>query len=290
MPSEFQIEGGKLLKYLGEGGDVVIPRGITEIGEDAFSYSAAVSVRIPDTVERIGRFAFAECKQLRRVEFMEGCRPKEYADDVFLACSALEEFALPAGVKAVPRDFLCACDALKKVVLPEGIERIGDGAFSRCFALQSINFPQTLRVLEGCALYWCKSLREIKLPAGLEEIGKWCFDGCGGIRALEIPQGVTRIPFLAFAQCFNLKTLTLPKGLKEIEDGAFSDNYALEEIRFDGTVRAWKKLTQSVTFHKCESIPRKTADGYERGNVNRAGRRFGPETISVVCSDGVLKI
>lgn len=290
MPSEFQTEGGKLLKYLGEGGAVVIPRGITEIGEDAFSHSRVVSVSIPDTVERIGRFAFAECKELREVEFMEGCHPKELVEAAFLACSALEKFVLPAGVKAVPQHFLCACEALKEVVLPEGIERIEGDAFSRCFALKSINFPQTLRVLEGCALYWCKSLREIKLPAGLEEIGEWCFDGCGGLRTLEIPQGVTHIPFLAFAQCFNLKTLILPKGLKEIRDGAFSDNYALEEIRFGGSVRAWKKLTQSVTFHKCNYIPRKTADGYEGGNLNRKERRFGPETISVVCSDGVLKI
>ena len=35
-PGDFIIENGVLKKYVGPGGDVVIPDGVTSIGEEAF--------------------------------------------------------------------------------------------------------------------------------------------------------------------------------------------------------------------------------------------------------------
>ena len=35
-PSDFVIENGVLTKYVGPGGDVAVPEGVTEIGENAF--------------------------------------------------------------------------------------------------------------------------------------------------------------------------------------------------------------------------------------------------------------
>ncbi len=35
--SDFQIEDGVLVKYLGDGGDVIVPDGVTKIGDDCFA-------------------------------------------------------------------------------------------------------------------------------------------------------------------------------------------------------------------------------------------------------------
>ena len=35
--NDFVIENGVLKKYVGPGGDVVVPKGVTVIGEEAFS-------------------------------------------------------------------------------------------------------------------------------------------------------------------------------------------------------------------------------------------------------------
>ena len=50
----FEIEKGKLNKYIGKGGEVVIPRSVIKIGAEAFKgRSDVTSVIIPDTVTSI---------------------------------------------------------------------------------------------------------------------------------------------------------------------------------------------------------------------------------------------
>ncbi len=72
--ADFIIEGTKLVKYVGDGGDVVIPDGITVIGETAFMEADLIeekviitSVQIPDSVTEIERGAFVNCSGLKAV-------------------------------------------------------------------------------------------------------------------------------------------------------------------------------------------------------------------------------
>ena len=66
--SDFQIENGVLVKYTGNGGDVVIPEGVTSIGDWAFyECSSLTSVTIPDGVTSIEDDAFRYCENLTSV-------------------------------------------------------------------------------------------------------------------------------------------------------------------------------------------------------------------------------
>lgn len=70
---DFRIEGNILVEYTGPGGDVVIPDGISTIGQKAFSENNSLtSVVIPDSVTSIETEAFDHCTYLTRVAFGKG--------------------------------------------------------------------------------------------------------------------------------------------------------------------------------------------------------------------------
>lgn len=67
--NDFVIENGVLKEYTGSGGDVVIPVGVTSIGDHAFHkwHSRVTSITIPDSVTDVGISAFADCVSLQSV-------------------------------------------------------------------------------------------------------------------------------------------------------------------------------------------------------------------------------
>ena len=65
---DFKIRKCELIKYVGSGGDVVIPDSIVSIGAHAFEYCANItSITIPNSVKSIGDTAFCRCKNLEKV-------------------------------------------------------------------------------------------------------------------------------------------------------------------------------------------------------------------------------
>ncbi len=65
--SEFKITNGVLTKYNGKGSSIVIPEGVTSIGEGAFSGSNLSSVTIPMSVSSVEKNAFAGCNNLKTI-------------------------------------------------------------------------------------------------------------------------------------------------------------------------------------------------------------------------------
>ena len=74
MMEDFRIFDGELVRYTGDGGDVVIPEG----------------------VERIGEYAFCKCQNLTSVTVPYGC--KYICEKAFCLCDNLEKVFLPAGI------------------------------------------------------------------------------------------------------------------------------------------------------------------------------------------------
>ena len=66
--SDFIIENGVLKKYVGPGGDVVIPEGVTAIEPYVFDYRKDVkSITLPKSLTKIHRGAFIGCKSLTEI-------------------------------------------------------------------------------------------------------------------------------------------------------------------------------------------------------------------------------
>ena len=78
--------------------EVVIPEGVTEIGESAFQCSHMPSVRFPSTLKKIGKEAFyfsLNCK----IAFPDGLEVIE--DEAFALCNVKSAVILPASIKSI---------------------------------------------------------------------------------------------------------------------------------------------------------------------------------------------
>ena len=160
--NDFVIENGVLKEYQGQGGDVVIPEGVTNIGASAFSgCSSLASVVIPEGVTSIG-------------------------DEAFYYCQSLTSVVIPEGVTSIGGEAFKYCSSLTSVVIPKGVKSIGNWAFSGCSSLASVVIPEGVTSIGGGAFWDCSSLTSIVIPEGVTSIGVWTFDGWQGLR-LEAP-------------------------------------------------------------------------------------------------------
>ena len=89
---------GRLVSYRGYESNVIVPTGVTEIGERAF-WGARLMTRLtlPASLRVIGAWGFAGCTSLREVASFGGVT--DIGAHAFFSCTALAEVWLPPTVR-----------------------------------------------------------------------------------------------------------------------------------------------------------------------------------------------
>ena len=231
---------------------VVIPEGITEIGDFAFSNCPSlenilvsadnpsyVSINncclskdlrklifgcrssiIPEGISMIEESAFEGCVGQTSIVMPEGV--KEIGRDAFSGCTGLTNIVIPDIVTEINGGAFFGCTSLTSIVIPKGVTEIGESAFGGCVGLTSVVMPKSVTKIGWGAFKDCTSLTSIVIPKGITEIGESAFSGCTGLTGVVIPEGVTEISMNVFRDCTGLTGVVIPEGVKEIGYGAFS--------------------------------------------------------------------
>ena len=177
---------------------LVIPEGVTSIGDDAFAgCSGLTEVTFPNSVTNIGNSSFMDC-------------------------SGLMELVLPGSVAKIGIWAFRGCSGLTEVEIPHGVKVIGGGVFLDCSNLTKITVdPGNENYVSQNGLLLTKN-------------GKTLMEGVNG--AVVIPSSVTRIAYAAFAGRGGLTQVTLPNGIRTIDALAFSDCDSLTEVVIPSSV------------------------------------------------------
>ena len=240
---DFMIEEKVLCKYLGTKSKVVIPDGVTNIGNDAFrdcssptsiiipegvtdigssafeNCSSLISVNIPDSVSSIGDHAFMGCKLLTSVTIPDSVT--SIGESVFEDCTSLSSVVISGSVSSIRRNTFFNCNSLTSVIIPEKVNDIERSAFNGCASLVSVVIPDNVTCIGEKAFQYCTSLKSLIIGGSVTNIGYEAFRFCSSLTSVTIPESVTIIGKSAFRDCISLSSVTIPDSLTNIAFNAF---------------------------------------------------------------------
>ena len=202
------IEAGAFSKVEIESGinplqSIVLPKGITTIGDDAFSYNTNLtSIKIPNTVTSIGKRAFQGCTNLTSIEIPDTVT--YIGDYCFSGCNRLQKIKLSKKIQTINQRLLQGCSSLTEIEIPEGVKSIGYAAFSSCNKLTTITLPASLTSFNGTAIAGLSKLTEVKVADGnnnfkfengmlLSKDGKTMYMALLTLTEINVPNGVVSI-------------------------------------------------------------------------------------------------
>lgn len=245
---EFAIVNGILIEYQGEGGDVVIPEGVTYLGDYSFLWDSSIeNVIIPEGVHIIGDSVFNECTGLGSVSLPETLEVIE--SNAFVHCSSLSELVIPANVKKIKRWAFGDAIRLHTITFKGDLPEIASDAFYSVTA--DAYYPSYWKKIpesdeytggnDGC-LTWIPYDITPDAPklAGISNASsgvtvKWNkVDGADGYRVYRKAEGETKWS--------SLKTIAKGSTVK------YTDQSVKSGTKYTYTVRAYKKTNDVTTW------------------------------------------
>ena len=253
---------------------------VVSVEASAFLNNTAItSVVLPDGITSIGEKAFNGCESLTSVLFGKNSQLSSIGPGAFNYCYSLESITIPESVTNIGSDAFIYCYGLRSVTFGENsqLTSIGDGAFNWCESLESITIPASVTSIGEWAFVECYRLVEVwnlsklNITAGSEDNGYVAYyakrvetepsesyvytdengyviyyDGkvkalinyTGNETKLTIPDDITELNCFALSDCYGLRSVTFGENsqLTSIGDGAFNWCESLESITIPDSV------------------------------------------------------
>ena len=227
IPQSVKAIGDGAFKGLKSNKEIVLPKGLEHIGNEAFAnYVSVTPLSLPSTVKTIGSGAFHECKITP--ELVIPGKVKEIGDHAFSYSGGIETISMGKSVKHIGNCAFQGLENVEAVVIPDGVETIGNFCFGDCYNLTTVSLPASLKEI-GFGAFQRTALKEIDIPSGVKVIEQYTFQSYQLVK-VSLPKTLKRIERSAFNGCAMLEPFQLPEGLEYLGDRAFSGCRKITEV------------------------------------------------------------
>ena len=211
------------------------------------------SITIPDTVVRIGSYAFRNTG-LQALVLPAGLT--SLGKDILEGNEGVKEIVFPAGLENAlyeqhyltgnMRNGVLKGSAVERVIFSQGITRIPDGICSNATKLNSVTIPAGVTEIGQCAFAGTPELKSIRIPNTVKAIREGAF-GREPYVTVYAPRGVVTGEAGAGTQFVGaesgLESLTLPVGVETLES-ILTGNSKVTALTIPGTVTTAAYVTR----------------------------------------------
>ena len=204
---------------------------VTYIGAHAFRSTSISSIAIPDSVKRIGAYAFIMCRHLTSIKASNLSGRAFYVKD-----DVLYEDYTENGKSGVALRFFPLAKWHGAYTIDSRVTAIGNNSMQQA-EITSVTIPATVRSINSFAFNSSEitSVTFEGTPSFGTEFengtaGSGIFSNCKNLETINnFPQNAEVLPASLFGGAVNLKQFEIPASVKEIGDTAFS-NTGITEI------------------------------------------------------------
>lgn len=237
---------------------IVIGDQITQIGWNAFPWTACSTIKFGKNVRSIGERAFNGCRNLNGdltlpdsvqtigAGAFQGCEKlsgdltipdsvQTIGDSAFEFCTGLNgTLTLGKNLRTIGKKAFSGCAFTGSLTIPEGITEIAIGTFSSLYQSSGmftgkLTLPSTLKTIGASAFSYTDFSGELLIPDGVTSIGANAFKECDGFGGLlSLPDSVKTVGEWAFYLCKGFTGLKLSASLTKIEERSFAHMYGLK--------------------------------------------------------------
>lgn len=209
---------------------IVIGDQITQIGRNAFPWTACSTIQFGKSVRSIGERAFLECRNLNG-DLTLPDSVQIVGDRAFAGCTGLTgTLTLGSSLQTIGAGAFYDCSFSGNLVIPDSVTSIGRYAFySRPYLRPetqgTLTLGRNLRTIGESAFCESRYTGSLTIPDSVVEIGERAFCDCGNLNGtLTLGKNLRTIGKEAFSGCAFTGSLTIPEGITEIADGTFSSS------------------------------------------------------------------
>lgn len=236
---------------------IVIGDQITQIGRNAFPWTACSTIKFGKNVRSIGERAFNGCRNLNGdltlpdsvqtigAGAFQGCEKlsgdltipdsvQTIGDSAFEFCTGLNgTLTLGKNLRTIGKKAFSGCAFTGSLTIPEGITEIANGTFSSSRSngmfTGTLTLPSTLKTIGAEAFAYTDFSGELLIPDGVTSIGAHAFKECDGFGGtLSLPDSIKTVGERAFYLCKGFTGLKLSASLTKIEERSFAHMYGLK--------------------------------------------------------------